>query len=165
MSFKVIDNFLDKKIFKEIQKGILEDNQFPWYFSNYIDYRGEKGLDKTQFSHVFYQKHSPNSSHIELLNPIIKKLNCISVIKIKVNNTYYTDKIKEGTYHVDNEHKGTTTAVYYINTNNGYTKFKKNKKKINSVENRMVIFDTNTEHLGTTTTNAKRRVVLNFNYF
>ena len=29
----------------------------------------------------------------------------------------------------------------------------------------MVIFDTNTEHLGTTTTNAKRRVVLNFNYF
>ena len=29
----------------------------------------------------------------------------------------------------------------------------------------MVIFNTDTEHLGTTTTNAKRRVVLNFNYF
>lgn len=162
---KVIDNFLDKKTFKEIQEGILENTYFPWYFSNYVDYHGEKGLDRTQYSHVFYQKHGPNSSHINLLNPIIEKLKCISLIKIKVNSTYYTDKIKEGTFHVDNKHKGTTTAVYYINTNDGYTKFKKSKKKISSVENRMVIFDTNTEHLGTTTTNAKRRVVLNFNYF
>ena len=89
----------------------------------------------------------------------------IVIIKIKINSTNYSNKIIEGTYHVDNKHKGTTTAVYYINTNDGYTKFKKNKKKINSVENRMIVFDSNLEHLGTTTTNAKRRLVLNFNYF
>ena len=163
--FKVIDNFLDKKVFKEIQEGILENTYFPWYFSDYTDYLGEKGLDKGKYIHTFYENNNSNSKHYNLLLPIIEKLKCVSLIKIKINSTNYSNKIIEGTYHVDNKHKGTTTAVYYINTNDGYTKFKKNKKKINSVENRMVIFDSDTEHLGTTTTNAKRRVVLNFNYF
>ena len=163
--FKVVDNFLDKKVFKEIQKGILENTYFPWYFSNYTDYLGEKGLDKGKYIHTFYENNNSNSKYYNLLLPIIEKLKCVSLIKIKINSTNYSNKIIEGTYHVDNKHKGTTTAVYYINTNDGYTKFKKNKKKISSVENRMVIFNSNTEHLGTTTTNTKRRVVLNFNYF
>jgi len=162
--FKVIDNFLNKKIFKKIQKNILEDENFPWYFSDHWDYGDEKDFDRSQFYHVFYQHHSPNSNYVQLLNPIIKKLNCISLIKIKANSTYYTDKIKEGTFHIDNKHKG-ITAIYYLNTNNGYTRFKNKKEKIFSVENRMVIFNTDMEHLGTTTTNAKRRVVLNLNYF
>ena len=163
--FKVVDNFLDKKVFKEIQKGILENTYFPWYFSNYTDYLGEKGLAKGKYIHTFYENNNSNSKYYSLLLPIIEKLKCVSLIKIKINSTNYSNKIIEGTYHVDNKHKGTTTAVYYINTNDGYTKFKKNKKKISSVENRMVIFNSNTEHLGTTTTNTKRRVVLNFNYF
>jgi|TARA_R100001460_G_scaffold84524_1_gene125855 hypothetical protein len=163
--FKVIDNFLDKTIFKEIQKGILENSYFPWYFSEYNDYFGEKGLDKSKYIHTFYENNNSNSKQYNLLLPIIEKLKCLSLIKIKINSTNYSNKIIEGTYHIDNEYKGTKTAVYYLNTNDGYTKFKKNKKKINSVENRMIVFDSNLEHLGTNTTNAKRRVVLNINYF
>ncbi len=163
--FKVIDDFLDKKVFKEIQEGILENTYFPWYFSQYNDYFEEKGLDKSKYIHTFYENNNSNSKHYNLLLPIIEKLKCLSLIKIKINSTNYSDKIIEGTYHIDNKYKGTKTAVYYLNTNNGYTKFKKNKKKINSVENRMVIFDSSLEHLGTNTTNAKRRVVLNINYF
>ena len=163
--FKVIDDFLDKKVFKEIQESILENTYFPWYFSDYTDYLGEKGLDKGKYIHTFYENNNSNSKHYNLLLPIIEKLKCVSLIKIKINSTNCSNEITEGTYHVDNKHKGTTTAVYYINTNNGYTKFKKNKKKINSVENRMVIFDSSLKHLGTNTTNAKRRVVLNINYF
>ena len=163
--FKVIDNFLDKENFKNIQEGILDNENFPWYFGPVLDYVGEKDFNKSQFVHIFYSHNSPNSENMNLLLPIIKKLKCISLVRIKANSNYYTNKIIEGAYHLDNKHKGTTTAIYYLNTNDGYTKFKKNKKKIHSVENRMVIFNTDTEHLGTTTTNAKRRVVLNFNYF
>ena len=163
--FKIIDNFLDKTIFKEIQKGILENSYFPWYFSEYNDYFGEKGLDKGKYIHTFYENNISNSKHYDLLLPIIEKLKCVSLIKIKINSTNYSDKIIEGTYHVDNEYKGTKTAVYYLNTNDGYTKFKENKNKINSIENRMVVFDSNLKHLGTNTTNSKRRVVLNFNYY
>ena len=54
------------------------------------------------------------------------------------------------------------TSVYYLNTNNGYTLFEDGK--VDSVENRMVTFNLNTKHSGTTATDTKRRVVLNFNY-
>jgi len=57
------------------------------------------------------------------------------------------------------------TAVYYLNDNNGYTLFEKNNKKVMSKENRIVIFDAQMRHTGTNTTNQKKRVVLNLNYF
>ena len=162
--FKVIDNFLNKENFKKIQNSVLNNSFFPWYFSNYTDYSGEKSLDRGKYVHTFYEYNNANSNYYKLLLPLIKKLECVSLIKIKIDSSNRTNEIKEGTYHIDNIHKA-TTAIYYLNTNDGYTKFKKNKKKIYSVKNRMVIFNTNTEHFGTTTTNQKRRVVLNVNYF
>ena len=114
--------------------------------------------------HTFYENYNPNSNYFNLLLPIIEKLKCKSLIKIKINSTNYSTKLFEGSYHTDTKYD-CTTAVYYLNTNNGYTKFKKNNKIIKSIENRMVIFNSNLEHLGTNTTNTKRRLVLNFNYF
>ena len=55
------------------------------------------------------------------------------------------------------------TAVYYVNTNNGYTEFKSGVK-VNSIANRMVIFDSKYEHAGVTSTDTNRRVVLNINF-
>ena len=56
-----------------------------------------------------------------------------------------------------------TTSVYYINTNNGYAEFE-NGEKVESVENRIVKFQSNLKHRGTTCTNEQTRVVINFNY-
>ena len=161
--FEVIDNFLDKKNFKNIQENIFYSENFPWYFGPVLDYVGEKGFDQSKFVHVFYSHNSPNSKSMDLLLPIIKKLKCISLIRIKANSNYYTNKIMEGKYHIDNKHKGTTTAIYYLNTNDGYTKFK-NKGKVKSVENRMVVFPSNLEHQGYTCSDKLKRVVVNFNY-
>ena len=55
------------------------------------------------------------------------------------------------------------TAIFYINTNNGWTEFKKGGR-VKSVANRAVIFDSNLEHRGVSCTDAKRRVLINFNY-
>ena len=41
----------------------------------------------------------------------------------------------------------------------------KNGKVIDSVENRFIMFNSQLEHTGTTCTNQKRRIVINFNYF
>ena len=57
-----------------------------------------------------------------------------------------------------------TTAIFYLNTCNGYTKFRKSGKKIKTVANRMVIFDSNLEHAAFSQTDEKVRVVINFNY-
>ena len=57
-----------------------------------------------------------------------------------------------------------TTAIYYLNTNNGFTKFE-NGDKVNSVANRIVIFDSNLKHTGTSCTDSYARLLINFNYF
>jgi len=43
--------------------------------------------------------------------------------------------------------------------------FESNGMKVNSVENRLIIFDSNEKHRAVTTTDTSRRVVINFNYF
>ena len=63
--------------------------------------------------------------------------------------------------HTDQE-KG-TTGIFYVNTCNGYTRFK-NNKIIKSKENTYIEFDSTLEHTGASCTDKKRRVVINFNY-
>jgi hypothetical protein len=65
--------------------------------------------------------------------------------------------------HRDYDHENLTTAIYYVNSNNGYTKFKSGEE-IKSLENRLIVFKCNLLHSGTTCTDEKRRVVINFNF-
>ena len=60
-------------------------------------------------------------------------------------------------------HKNIKSAIYYVNSNNGYTKFK-NGKKILSKQNKLIIFDNDQPHTGSTCTDERIRVVINFNY-
>ena len=62
-----------------------------------------------------------------------------------------------------NPHKK-NSAVYYLNTSDGYNLFE-DGPKVNSVENRIVIFDSNMRHTGTSCTNESGRLVMNINYF
>ena len=55
------------------------------------------------------------------------------------------------------------TAIFYINTNNGYTLFE-DGTKVESVENRICIFPYYMKHTGTTCTDKNQRVVININY-
>ena len=55
------------------------------------------------------------------------------------------------------------TAIFYLNTNNGYTLFE-DSKKVDCVENRIAIFDSNKRHTGVTTTDTQSKVVLNINW-
>ena len=55
------------------------------------------------------------------------------------------------------------TAIFYCNTNNGYTEFK-DGDKIVSEANSMVIFPSYMEHTGSTCSNARSRVNININY-
>ena len=56
-----------------------------------------------------------------------------------------------------------TTAILYINTNNGYTEFE-NGEKVESVANRVVMFPSNTKHRGITQTDEQTRILINFNF-
>ena len=75
-----------------------------------------------------------------------------------------TEKIIEHGLHTDVDYDNSKTAVYYCNTNNGYTRLV-DGTTINSIENRMLIFDSKTPHTGSTCTDTPFRTVINFNYF
>jgi len=169
---KIIDNFLNKTVFNNIQKVMMGHN-FPWYFQTDKEkYNLEKNPQETvndlsqfQFTHLFYERFYPKSADFNTLNPLFNKLKVRSLLKCKANLNPYSQKLMKGFFHVDSEEKDSLTAVYYLNTNNGYTMFKEKSKKVMSKENRVVIFNTKMEHYGTNTTDSKSRVVLNLNYF
>jgi hypothetical protein len=54
-------------------------------------------------------------------------------------------------------------AIIYINTNDGFTCFK-DGAKVESIENRCIIFPGNLMHSGSTCTDSPLRMVLNINY-
>lgn len=160
MKYEIIDNFLEKEKFIKIKNFMLGVN-FPWFFNNYVS--DEKSKDGYYFTHTFYNNNLINSNAYDLIYPIIQKLKIKSIIRVKANFYPKTNKIEEHDKHVDFdfEHKG---FIFYINTNDGFTRLK-NNEKIESIENRGLLFDASIEHNSSTCTNQNGRVNINFNFF
>jgi len=159
MNIKIIDNFLNKDDLNNLKNQFLSNN-FPWYFQKGIAFENDEDF---QYTHIFFNHNKINSDYFNLLEPFLSLLNIKSIVRIKLNLTTKENKIKKFKFHTDFDFN-CKTAIFYLNTNNGKTVFK-NKKEIESVENRIVIFPSNFEHTGTTHTDTQYRVVLNLNYF
>ena len=164
---KVYDNFLPDYHFKHMQSVLLGE-YMPWYHNEYIINENQRG--KYQFVHTFFGPngygYSQRYRDLEgTFNIILQRLNVKHLYRIKANLNLRSFFNRTGGYHVDG-FNNQYTAIYYINTNNGCTKFKKNGriKRVQSIENRMVVFPANIQHSGYTCTNKSRRVVINFNF-
>ncbi len=118
-----------------------------------------------QLIHNFYESPATISEAINTINPIMNIINPRILIRIKANLTPRADKVVEHGFHRDVEPPivGAITSILYLNTNNGYTMFE-NKKKVESVGNRLVTFPNYIKHTGVSQTNTKIRVTLNLNY-
>jgi len=161
MNYQIIENFLPQEEFLNIQQQFnLEINEFPWYFrKNMVE------KDNFYFRHVIYNEYVPLSPAFQTIaKPILKKLNCISPITIRANLMIKQEKPFQSEFHVDNELE-CKTAIFYINTNNGYTLIDKKKRiKIPCEENKILIFNSNIEHAAVSQTDEIRRIVININY-
>ena len=157
--FKIINNFINKEEHLII-KNALESNNFPWYL-NKNSVKGVKNKFDFHFGHNFYLNNNVTSDFFNLLNPIIKQLKVNSLIRIKGNLTLGTNKQIESAPHIDQTFD-CKVALYYLGTNNGLTTIE--KEKVESLENRIVLFKSNVKHYSTTCTDQPRRITLNFNY-
>ena len=162
---EVFDNFLEHELFKKISDKIINSQ---WSYSDLIisfDKRICDELDNHQMYNMIYSDDEPKSDMFHLIRGIMMndKFNFKSLIKIKANLSFRTtEKIIHG-YHVDVPYE-CKTAIYYLNTNDGCTMFE-DGREVGSVENRLVIFNSQLAHTGTTCTYQKIRSVINFNYF
>ena len=172
----VYDNFLTHNEYDSLY-NVFGSSMLDWYYNDTINFSidGDDSDYNFQFTHDIYQFEKSgvlslqNSefklSYKELIYPILTKLNAKALLRIKFNLNVRTNEIVVGGFHRDLPNISTPykVAVFYLNTNNGYTLFKCGSK-IESVANRIVIFDGNLEHSGTSCTNQKRRIVLNIDY-
>ena len=166
---EVIDNFLPDYYFKQIQSTLLGE-YFWWFHNEYILNEDQDKNKRFQFMNILYDirpEYDGETPSYDLirnsLNTIGQKLNITGLYRIKANlrpRSFFNRS--GGGYHID-PYDCSHTSIYYINTNNGYTKFR-NGTKVKSVENRMVVFPSNLEHQGYTCSDKLKRVIINFNY-
>ena len=156
---KIIDNFLPEEEFKSIQSFMM-GGEFRWFYSE-AAVKPDDGL--FHMLHMFFQPEvGSNSEHLSIWSNFMKQVGAKECTRIKANLTFKTPTIELTEYHSD--YDDMKTAIFYINTNNGYTEFK-NGVRVNSVANRVCIFDSNLQHRGTTHSEGEhQRVVVNFNY-
>ena len=157
--FNIKNNFLSNKEYKEIY-NILTNEAFPWYYNNYKGTKEEKLLEY-QFVHTFFNE-KVTSPFYQFLNPILKKLKIKKLIKVKANLNPISQKIIKFNTHQDSLNKNYVSSIFYINTNNGYTKI--DNKKIKSQSNKIITFCSKKKHYGTNSTNLNNRIVINFIY-
>lgn len=178
IQYSVIDNFLTEEEFSSMKNDILS-KKFPWYLNptkvknpdrwrNLPNLKWHKSnykkVDKYNYQlfHMFVKDNENKSQFINTLNPIFDKLKVKEKIRIKANLTPRTDNLIEYDFHVDTK-KGCYTAVFYMNKNNGYTLFS-NGEKIYSNPNKILIFNSNELHAGSSCTNSQARIVININF-
>ncbi len=162
------DDFLNQVEFDKLQTLMMSAGEFPWFYNSSIVYEEVKN-NEFQFTHGFYSMSIPQSAFMERLVSILEIIKAISIYRIKANLRTRTPSIEKSAFHVDigypeEKLKQLTTSIFYMNTNNGYTEFE-NGTKIESVANRMITFPTNMKHRGTSCTDERIRIVINFNYF
>ena len=161
---KIIDNFLPEYQFKQLQSIIL-GLEFSWYWNDTILFPYEDSYDPKdyQFVHMIFNGDDGGirSEYYSFCDILQQRLGVKKLHRIKMNLTPRTFFHRKGGYH--NDYFDVTTSIFYMNTCNGWTEFKKGGK-VKRVANRMGIFDSNLEHQGVSCTDEKRRVVINFNY-
>jgi hypothetical protein len=162
--YEIIDNFLQPNDFLNI-KDTMFSSAFPWHYNpSILDYPNAESLEKLYFfTHKFYRDYVPSSPFISILDPIIKKLNAKSFIRIQANLYPNVNKYLESKFHRDYDysHKG---GVFYLNTNNGFTELE-GETRIESIENRILLHDPFEFHKIVPCTDEKVRIVIVFNYF
>ena len=168
---KILDNFLAEEDFKPIQSYFFK--QLDWkYLDKIVGYSVHENENENddcyQFVHTFKCANDPylefsNSKHSHILKPFFIKLAPWIVLRAKANLRPISSSHIHSAFHTDLGHIGNQTAIFYLNTCDGYTLFKDGTKVL-SVENRILIFDGSTLHCGASPTDQKARVVLNVNY-
>ena len=180
MKYEVIDNFLDKEYFVSLKRLFVgkentelgEPMPLPlpvgWEFHPDTLTDDKKKIlteeeDKFFYMiHPIYGMHTPLSNTYSDLIPLLSKLKIKALLRATANLYPNTEMIHEHSMHRDYTYSH-SAALFSLNTCDGYTKLK-DGTKIDSVANRILLFDASEKHCSTTTTNVKARFNLNINY-
>ena len=163
---KIIDNFLSPDDFKLLKEQIF-NHKFTWFYQSIVAYKEVDVYWDWYHTHMLYDKdhiysEMYNGVYEMIIPKIIELSEYHSLMRIKVNSYPHTEIINEHDQHSDYGFSS-YGGILSLNTCDGFTRLY-NGTKVDSIENRFFIFDPSKAHNSSTTTNAKRRVNINFNW-
>ena len=168
--YGIIDDFLPQKEFREIQSTMMETStnlteNIEWLYNSTVAAPDQpKNWKYFYMTHIIWMVGTIMSPFLyEKIIPVLRKLDAKALVRIKCNLYPNSEKIHEHDKHIDFPwpHKA---AILSVNTCDGYTKLE-DGTKIDSIENRMLLFNANNPHQSSTTSNTTARFNINFNYF
>ncbi len=163
---EIYDDFLPTNEFERVQ-SVMCSTFIPWYFIDYIV--DKKGSDY-QFVHRFLSS-TLKSPFYKYIKPIIDQISPHQLLRVKANLRPKSTTPIQTQFHTDydlpdDDRHQYYTAIYYVNTNNGYTIFKHNNQRVESKANRLLVFNGHLKHAGVSNTDdCKNRIVININYY
>ena len=165
LDYKIIDNFLEKETFYKFKEVVFNGN-VNWFFKEHQSSDEDKKNDPGFFSLNFFGNFSSDFIGFDyFLLKIYEKLNCKALVQSRANLYVKQAENNKLFFHKDFEFE-CNTAIFYMNTNNGGTILgRKENIKIDSIENRILIFNSQIAHSVKYPTDVQRRVIININYF
>jgi hypothetical protein len=166
MDIQIIDNFFPHKFFSDLQEH-FSSHKCEWTYIPHTTYKGD-GLSSLSRIIIWGDQIYDEQLYFYLKEYLTNhtKLSIFALMRIKVNAFFRTETQQQYEFHVDMPTCAAKykTAVLYMNTNNGYTLFK-DGTKIDSVANRIAIFDGDVQHATVGCTDQDLRMVMNLNWF
>lgn len=174
LDIRVKDNFLNDRDFTLLKEIFFHTNTTwkpSWTIADELEISQEDNYDDWFLAHMVYSNYEILSSAFndikdKLIKPImdLEGNNFASILRIKANFYPHTHVVNEHKPHADgkNTHR-LRGALFCLNTCDGYTGFA-DGTKVESVENRLILFDSLESHYSTSTSNAQARINININY-
>ena len=165
--YRIIDDVLSEDNLINIEQNVLEAPIFASYQSTAFQH--SDNVYDVMMSRVFYSSYYPlceyDKEYLPYFHPLLDKVvDGGFLLRVSLNLTFATPNPYVSEFHVDTDVPNSCTCVYYLNTNNGGTKFQKSGEIVQSQRNRCVMFPSHFFHAAVNTTNTKLRWVLNINY-
>lgn len=160
----VVDDFLPDREASVLEDLMINSGRFPWFVSQGDPdgvYAGER-LHNFKFTHVWFSHYEWVDDPV-LVKPMLERLSASSIVRVKANLQTFAPSSQMGEWHSDECDPYAWTAVYYVNTCNGYTEFR-DGSVVDSRRGRLVRFPNMLEHRSVSATDANVRAVINFNY-
>ena len=153
---QIIDNFLRNEDFHHFSN--YYQNDALWLLDRNTVFEGD---GKFQFIDPIFAD-TIWSKDPAVLDFFLDKFEFLTLYRIKVNLQTPESEVQEQAMHTDlpNDDDRFFTAIFYLNSNDGYTKFETGEK-VESVANRLVVFPSNIKHAGSSSTDF--RITLNMN--
>lgn len=182
MERKVIDNFLSEEDFDWISSIATgqspklpqfrgREGSLPYYPQPIVSHDDDQEVNgpwNWMATSMLYWKNRPRHGfYDDIADTLLKKIHedvqrIRAVIRVKANFYGHTEEVRAHRYHIDLDYDN-YGAIFSLNTCNGYTEFE-DGQKVDSVENRLLIFNAHDYHRSTTTSSAFGRYNININF-